>query len=212
VQPGEAAPDFTLPAVHRDGDVSLSDYRGKSPLLLAINRGLWCPFCRRQIAQLGATSEKLKQIGVETLAVVATIPERARMYFRMRPVRVPLVADPDLVTHRAYGLPRPPLDAPTIEAMRSIQVNPGGELPAPVPVIHAIDALNKQDGFVSVESDDHERAHQMTSSVQMTGQFLVNREGIVRWSFVEMSRGGMASAGQYPSDDELLETARSVLD
>ncbi len=44
VQPGEPAPDFMLPAVERQGTVSLLDYRGKSPLLLAINRGLWCSF------------------------------------------------------------------------------------------------------------------------------------------------------------------------
>lgn len=41
VQPGEPAPDFTLPAANREGSVSLVDYRGKSPLLLALYRGLY---------------------------------------------------------------------------------------------------------------------------------------------------------------------------
>ena len=41
VQPGEPAPDFTLPAAHREGSVSLADYRGRSPLLLALFRGLY---------------------------------------------------------------------------------------------------------------------------------------------------------------------------
>jgi hypothetical protein len=41
------------PAVHRDGTVPLGDYRGRSPLLLAFFRGIYCPFCRRQIAKLG---------------------------------------------------------------------------------------------------------------------------------------------------------------
>lgn len=41
VQPGEGAPDFSLPAVHRQGLVSLADYRGRSPLLLALYRGLY---------------------------------------------------------------------------------------------------------------------------------------------------------------------------
>ena len=66
---GQPAPDFTLPAVHREGDVSLADYRGK-PLFLAIFAGLYCPFCRRNIAQLGGTQQKLHDIGVETLGVV----------------------------------------------------------------------------------------------------------------------------------------------
>ena len=79
LQPGERAPEFTLPAIHRDGTVSLADYREQAPLLLALFRGLYCPFCRRGIAQLGMTAEKLEALGVETLAVVATQVERARL-------------------------------------------------------------------------------------------------------------------------------------
>ena len=41
VQLGERAPDFKLPAVDREGTVSLSDYRGRSPVLLALLRGLY---------------------------------------------------------------------------------------------------------------------------------------------------------------------------
>jgi len=39
--PGEPAPDFTLPAAHGDGTVSLTDYRGRNPVLLALFRGLY---------------------------------------------------------------------------------------------------------------------------------------------------------------------------
>src|SRR5260370_22975469 len=42
-QPGDLAPEFTLPALERDGSVSLADYRGRSPLFLALFIGLWCP-------------------------------------------------------------------------------------------------------------------------------------------------------------------------
>ena len=41
VQPGEPAPAFMLPAANREGSVSLADYRGKRPLLLALFRGLY---------------------------------------------------------------------------------------------------------------------------------------------------------------------------
>ena len=41
VQPGEQAPDFTVTCANRDGAVSLADFRGKSPLLLALFRGLY---------------------------------------------------------------------------------------------------------------------------------------------------------------------------
>ena len=41
LQPGEPAPDFTLSAADREGYVSLADYRGQSPVLLTLLRGLY---------------------------------------------------------------------------------------------------------------------------------------------------------------------------
>ncbi len=41
VEVGDRAPDFTLPALDREGTVSLVDNRGKSPVLLALLRGLY---------------------------------------------------------------------------------------------------------------------------------------------------------------------------
>ena len=41
VQPGELAPDFTLSAADGEGSVSLADYRGESPVLLTLLRGLY---------------------------------------------------------------------------------------------------------------------------------------------------------------------------
>ena len=40
LRPGDAAPDFTLPAVNREGQVSLDDYRGRGPVLVGLFRGL----------------------------------------------------------------------------------------------------------------------------------------------------------------------------
>ncbi len=41
VQPGQEAPDFLLPLVSEDGQVALGEYRGRSPLLLALLRTVW---------------------------------------------------------------------------------------------------------------------------------------------------------------------------
>jgi peroxiredoxin len=40
LHPGDPAPHFALPAVNREGQVSLDDYRGRSPILLGLFRGL----------------------------------------------------------------------------------------------------------------------------------------------------------------------------
>lgn len=41
VKPGEIAPDFTLPLASEEGQVSLAEYRGRSPLLLVLLRDIW---------------------------------------------------------------------------------------------------------------------------------------------------------------------------
>src|SRR5688500_4493642 len=135
VAAGEPAPDFTLPAVDRQGLISLADYRERSPLFLALFIGLWCPFCRRSIAQMGATETKLKAIGVETLGIVATTPENAQLYFKFRPTKLRLASDPELSTHRAYGLPRPALTPEFETALHTTRINPTGELAEPRPIM-----------------------------------------------------------------------------
>jgi len=37
---GDPAPAFSLPAVNREGQVALDDYRGRSPVLVGLFRGL----------------------------------------------------------------------------------------------------------------------------------------------------------------------------
>src|SRR6185295_16473637 len=105
LRPGDPAPHFALPAVNREGQISLEDYRGRTPVLVALFRGLHCPFCRRHVVQLGTTQDKLREMGVETVAVVNTPPERARLYFKYRPMKVLLGADPEAATHQAFRLP-----------------------------------------------------------------------------------------------------------
>jgi peroxiredoxin len=204
---GMPAPDFTLPAIGYDGTVSLGNYRGRSPVLLALFRGLYCPFCRRAIAQLGVTSEKLQKVGVETLAIVATSVENARLYFRFRPTRAPLAADQDLITHRAYGLPHPPVTPELMEALQKTRINPTGELPAPVPMTEVGEALDKVQGFTPTEVDRRDAERQFP---QLKGQFLVDRDGIVRWANVECAAEGLAGLGKFPTDEELVEAARAL--
>ncbi len=201
VQPGDPAPDFTLPAADREGVVSLSEYRGRSPVLLALFRGLYCPFCRRQMIELGTSAEQLKAAGVATLGVVASAPDRARLYFRYRPSRIPLGADPELTTHRAYDLPQFPLTPQIIEAVDSAALEWARQLGLPAQPGEAHKALDRVDGFEPVESDaaEYER-HQAL----IIGQFLIDPAGIVRWTNIERK------VGDFPSAEELLAVARAL--
>jgi peroxiredoxin len=205
VQPGEPAPAFTLPAVHRGGTVSLAEYRGRSAVLLAFFRGIYCPFCRRQIAKLGLARDKLLAAGVETLAVVASPLERTRLYFQYRPTRVPLAVDPDLVSHRAFGISRYPVTPELLAAVDTVKIDVNGELPQPVPVRNAFQALQEKDRYEFTPTDKQEMEQQFPLE---TGQFLVDREGTVRWVNLELARDGVAAMGRFPDDEELLAVAR----
>jgi peroxiredoxin len=207
VQSGDRAPDFVVPAVQEDRTISLADYRGKTPVLLGLFRGLYCPFCRRAMAQMAATSDQLHSLGVDSLAIVGTELDNARFYFKFRPTRLALGADPQLTTHRSYGVPRP---EPTPEMMQMIQnthINPTGELPVPLPVPAAAEALSALDGYQATPTDLREYE---TTFTQLKGQFLIDRDGIVRWSHIECSTEGFAGLGKFPSHDELLRAASLV--
>ena len=216
LKPGDPAPDFVLPAVNRDGQVSLDDYRGRHPVLVGLFRGLHCPFCRRQLVQLGTTQEKLKAIGVETMAVVNTPLDRARLYFKFRPARVLLTADPEAATHRAYRLPAVAVvederatswpESATMGQFLATSINPTGELPAPQNCFAAMDALNKKEGFEPNEIDQQIVAAHAT---QLTGHFLIDREGIVRWRQVEALER-IDDLSKFPSDEQILTAARGL--
>jgi hypothetical protein len=150
--------------------------------------------------------ERLKPEGVQALAVVATAPANARLYFRFRPARLPVAADPEFRTHRLYGVPG--LRRADIEAdYRTARVNPTGELPAPLPVREASAALARLDDYEPTATDREDAARPV---LQVLGQFLVDREGIVRWTSIECARDGLAGLGKFPTDEELLAAVRAL--
>jgi len=166
--------------------------------------------------QLGTTQAKLKILGVETLAVVNTPQERARLYFKYRPIRVLLAADPAAATHQAFRL-RPFAfvederiaswpESVTMGQLEALRLNPTGELPTPMNPFEGNAALNEKDGFEMVEADQEIMAAHMTLG---TGHFLVDRQGIVRWRQVEAMHG-LADLLKFPSDEEILDAARAL--
>jgi len=69
-------------------------------------RGVYCAFCRRAVAGLARLSVNLAPLGIQTLGVVATPADHARLYFKHHRVSIPLAADPAMTTHAVYGLPK----------------------------------------------------------------------------------------------------------
>lgn len=204
VSPGELAPDFVLPTVDGSGIASLSDYRDRRSVFLALFVGLWCPFCRRAIAHMAATDRELKAIGVETLGIVATPLENAQLYFRFRPSNLRLAVDPELSTHRAYGVPKPPATPELLQAFATLRINPNDEFPQPLPIKEAADLLTRLDGHRESPTDHADMERQWP---QLKGQFLIDPHGIIRWANIECASEGLAGLGKFPSTAEILAAA-----
>lgn len=215
LQPGDRAPNVVLDAITRHGKIALEDYRGQSPILVGLFRGLHCPFCRRHIAAQAQLDAALHEKGVESLTVVNTPIERARLYFRYHPLPNLLAAsDPERISHRAFGLPNLEFTESKTEwprkvgmdVVRRMQVDIPGELPEPMNRLAAFEYLNNKDGYEITEADKRMEA---TGLGQLFGQFLLDREGIVRWSFTEIPDGGQRLF-EAPSPQELMSAASQV--
>jgi hypothetical protein len=71
----------------------------------------------------------------------------------------------------------------------------------------AVEHLNAKDGY-EITKDD-ERMLATGANGQLFGQFLLDRDGIVRWRFTEVPEGGRLMFGA-PSPQELMSAADQV--
>ncbi|NVD38928.1 redoxin domain-containing protein [Ensifer sp. HO-A22] len=217
LRPGEAAPAFSLDAANAEGAVSLADLRGR-PFLIGLFRGLHCPFCRRQLRQFSALQPALSEAGVETLAVINTPVERARLYLRFQPTPVTVLCDPECRTHHDFGVPLAgfaPADSTqkpqwplhtSVEQFAAARINPGGELAEPAQPMKANDLLNAIDGF---ELHDIDRSISEKYGTQLVGHFLVDRSGCIAWAEME-ARDGPEGLGTFPTAERIIAAAREV--
>ena len=216
VQVGDTAPAFSLPAVHRDGMVGLDDYRGKTGLLVGMIRGIYCSYCRRQMVQLAEIADALRAFSVEILVVVTTPVQRARVYAEFYPTTLPLASDPDMTTHKAFGLPRPeiisagttdwPLTINPDDIEEVVPVYTAGEIAGSVSLGEAVRRFDAKDGFAPSADDLREKEATWN---QLSGLVLIDKHGIVRWVDVE-APGGFADWGHIASDPQIVAAARSL--
>jgi peroxiredoxin len=215
LRPGDRAPNVVLDAITREGKIALDDFRGQKPVLVGLFRGLHCPFCRRHVAAFAQLETALREKGVESLAVVNTPIERARLYFRYHPLPNLLAAsDPARTSYRAFGLPNLEFTENEtawprkigIDAVMTMRMDLPGELPEPMNPMAAAELLNTNDGYEVTKVDE-----QMieTGQGQLVGQFLLDRDGIVRWSFTEVPEGGRHMFGA-PTPQEVISAASRV--
>jgi hypothetical protein len=123
-------------------------------------------------------------------------------------------SDPERASHRAFGLPNLEFTQNetnwpykvSMAAVKDMLVDIPGELPGPMDPIAAGEILDKKDHYELTEADEQMMA---TGHGQLVGQFLLDRQGIVRWSFTEVPEGGRYMFGG-PSPQELMSAVSQV--
>ena len=101
LQPGDAAPDFTL--LDQDGrPVSLHDLRG-GKVILYFYPAAMTPGCTTQACDFRDSLSSLTAAGYTVLGVSRDTPEKLRAFRERDGLTFPLLSDPDHAVHEAYG-------------------------------------------------------------------------------------------------------------
>lgn len=104
LQPGDQAPDFTLPA--DDGsEVSLSDLRGRRVIVYFYPAAM-TPGCTKQACDFSDSIDRLKAEGFEVLGISPDQPEKLARFRERDGLTITLLSDPEkqvLGTYGAFG-------------------------------------------------------------------------------------------------------------
>ena len=101
VEPGDAAPDFTLPDA--DGkDVTLSSLRGQRVIIYFYPAAM-TPGCTKQACDFRDSKNDLSDAGYTVLGISPDSPAKLVKFRERDGLTFPLLSDPGLAVLKAYG-------------------------------------------------------------------------------------------------------------
>ncbi|MBL8102117.1 MAG: peroxiredoxin family protein [Anaerolineales bacterium] len=100
---GSLAPDFKLRATNGQ-EISLSDFRGKSNVIVFFIRETTCPQCRTHVAQLGRMYDQFREAGAEIIVILGEDVDKSREYADGIKLPFPILSDPDRAVYHLYEL------------------------------------------------------------------------------------------------------------
>jgi peroxiredoxin Q/BCP len=102
-QPGEPAPDFTLPSTQ--GNISLHDLTAEKKVVLAFYFEDATPLCSSEVATLKADYDLIRELGAEVVAVSTdSLASHEAFARRLGGFPFPLASDADLLAARLYDV------------------------------------------------------------------------------------------------------------
>ncbi|MBI3168570.1 MAG: peroxiredoxin family protein [Chloroflexi bacterium] len=100
---GSLAPDFTLTATNGQ-EISLTDFRGKTNVIVFFIRETTCPQCRTHVALLGKMYDQFREAGTEVIVILGEGMQVAREYADGMGLPFPILCDPDREVYHLYEL------------------------------------------------------------------------------------------------------------
>ncbi len=100
---GSLAPDFKLRATNGQ-EIALTDFRGKSNVIVFFIRETSCPQCRTHVTQLGRMYDQFRAAGAEIIVILGEDVEKSREYADGIGLPFPILADPDRAIYHLYEL------------------------------------------------------------------------------------------------------------
>jgi thioredoxin-dependent peroxiredoxin len=101
LQPGDSAPDFSLPDA--DGnEVSLADHKGRKVIVYFYPAAM-TPGCTKQACDFTDNLDELARAGYDVIGVSPDTPAKLTKFRDKENLRVTLVGDPSKSTMEAYG-------------------------------------------------------------------------------------------------------------
>ena len=100
---GSLAPDFRLRATNGQ-EIALSDFHGKSNVIVFFIRETSCPQCRTHVMQLGRMYEQFRETGTEIIVILGENLEKSRAYAEGIDLPFPILSDPDRAIYELYEL------------------------------------------------------------------------------------------------------------
>jgi len=176
---GRAAPEFRL-ASAQGGEIGPQDFRGAKRIVLWFSKGLFCPFCRRNMAQLGLRYPEIQAMQAEVLQVTHNTLEEARGYLKHYPMKFPYLCDAERIAHDKYGV-------------EQLGFNLGGNVASVAAVV--VDLVTK--GETTPPPIPYFKRYAGNDSAQAV--FVLDREGIVRAEHRLGPNAPLPSAGELIS-------------
>ena len=100
---GDAMPDFLLPDQHGQL-ISLENLLQSGPVVVSMNRGHWCPYCRLDLRALAEIEPDIRRLGAQIASIMPETAQYTKRAIAENDFPFPILTDIDLGYALSLGL------------------------------------------------------------------------------------------------------------